>query len=333
MDKGFLFFLFLLWRSSLLAENSHQDLTDIQTGLSQKQQQLLGETAHFEKNLHDLSLLYKEKKTYMTRTRDEIAKKLLLLNRLGRIPPLRTLVDPTIGQNAVRSIILVRAFINSLKHQMQRAQAEINEISIFSKEIEEKAQSHTQLLQLIERHQTQLTDLKNQKIEDVKMNELERLSKEDDVNTILAESRATLSKKERAATRAAADKGLPFRWLERPVVGRIIKNVVLQKKFNPNGQGIIFETKKNAEVLSPSEGVVAYKGLFQSQGEILILTHGKDVYTVLMGIHKINAGVGQKVYAGEKLGTMAGYGEKPPMLYLELRQQGKVIDPLPYLAE
>ncbi len=334
MNKYFLFLVFFLWELPSRAEEAPLDeLHQQKTDLFLEKQRLLGEVAALERTLRDLSVTNEEKKATLTHHREEIAKKLPLVARLGRANPLRILVDSKSGLNTLRSIILVRAFMSSLNLQLQNIQAELNEVSALSNDLEVKAQSLAQLLQGIEFQQAQLAILGSQKIEDVKRGELDRLKDVEDVNTLLNESRAAFSKKGQAATTAAVEKGLPFRWLERPVVGKIVKDPVLQKKFSPNGQGIIFETPKNAEVLAPSKGTVVFKGPFRSQGDILILDHGEKVYTVFMGMHKIDAEVGQNVYAGEKLGMMAGYGAKPPTLYLELRQKGKAIDPKPYFAE
>ncbi len=328
--------MLFFWGSFTNAEDARQEFKEIKqekADLFQKQQQLIEEAAQLEKALHSLSVMNEEKKANLIHCRERLAKKLPLLARLARANPLRILVDPTASQKALRGIILVRAFTASLKQEQQHIQAELHKISALSRELDQKTQSCNQLFKDIEFQQAQLSILENQKIEKVKKGELDRLADEEDINTLLEESRAALSKKDREATTATAKKNLPFRLLERPVGGKVVNDQALEKKFSPNGQGVIFESKKNAEVLSPSNGKVVFKGPFRSQGDILILDHGEKVYTILMGMHKINAEVGQNVYAGEKLGTMAGYGADLPKLYLELRQKGKAIDPKPYFAE
>lgn len=339
---GFLFLLFLAIPAC--AQTTHKEIIETQTrqeiieiqkqkiALLQGQKRLLDEAAAFEKTLHNLSLVYTGKKKHLTKQQGEISTKLLLLAHLGRANPLRLLVDPTTGQNTLRGVILIRVFTASLKRQMQKAQAELNEIKALTKDLEAKSKSHLQLLQDIELKQNQLANLKSQKIADWKKIELGRLAEDDDINSLLGETRETLSKTGRSAIAAAKAQNLPFYQLERPVAGKIIKDASLQNKFSPQSQGIIFEARKNAEVLAPFEGKVVFKGPFQTQGDILILDHGKKVQTVLMGMHKIDAYVGQRVYAGEKLGTMAGYGASSPKLYLELRQKGKAIDPQPYFT-
>ena len=330
---GFLFLLFLA--VPLQAKDARQEISDLQKqkmDLVREQKRLLEEASALSKTLHDLSLMDKEKKEHLTQQQEILSKKLPLLVRLGRSNPLRSLVDPTTGQTTLRGIMLVRSFAASLKQQMQKAQAEVNDIEALSQDLKIKAQSHLQLLKKIKFQEMQLASLKDQKIEDWKTTELLRLADEDDINTLLDETREACSKTEQAARIATKAKGLPFRRLERPVVGKVIKDASLQTKFSPHSQGVIFETKKKAEVVAPSQGKIVFKGPFRDQGDILILDHGKKVQTIFMGMHKIDAHIGQKVYAGEKLGTMAGYGATPPRLYFELRQRGKAIDPQSFFA-
>ena len=113
----------------------------------------------------------------------------------------------------------------------------------------------------------------------------------------------------------------------------MIEDAALQKKFSPEGKGVIIRTKKNAEVCASAKGVVAFKGPFRSQGDILILNHGDHVHTVYMGMDKISVDMEQSVYAGEKIGTMVSYGKTTPLLYMELRHKGAPVEILPHLAQ
>ncbi|MDI9635417.1 M23 family metallopeptidase [Geitlerinema splendidum] len=269
----------------------------------------------------------------ISQQRKQIEAKLPLLLRLGRVNPLKLLVDTAAGKDTIRGIILMRSLSHSLKQELQRLQATSSEISALSKELEVKKKVQAQLLDSLQIQQTQLEAFEKVKFEELTKAELEKLSKEEDINFLLNEAHATLSKKAQSASKASAKQDLPFRWLEQPVAGKVVIDKELQKKFSPGAQGIIFETKKNAEVFAPSEGTIVFKGPFKNQGDILIIEAGEKVYTVLMGMHKINAEVGESVYAGQKIGSMAGYGASSPKLYLELRQKGKAIDPKGYFAQ
>lgn len=330
-----LLFYYLFLCSVVHADPERQDIAQIKKqkeALSLERQKCLKEADTLEKMINALSVASEKKKEKLVEHGEDISKTLPLLARLERSNPLRMLVDPTTGQYKVRGVILMRLLISSTKRKIQQVKQEINKITIMANDLEFKSRSNAQQLQDLERQKTQLSLLENKQIEKWTKTEQERLAKEEDVNTLLEEARSTLSKTIRAARAATALKGLPFSKLEQPVRGKLFKDATLQSKFSPHSQGVFFETQKNAYVCAPAKGNVVFKGPFRAHAEILIIDHGEKVHTILMGMHKINANVGENVYAGEKLGIMAGYGSGHPTLYLELRHKGKSIDPTPYFV-
>jgi septal ring factor EnvC (AmiA/AmiB activator) len=98
-------------------------------------------------------------------------------------------------------------------------------------------------------------------------------------------------------------------------------------------KGIKIRTRPGADVIAPFDGKVVFSGNFRSYGQILIIDHGGRYHTLLAGLHRIRAVVGQWVLAGEPVATMDPQGSKEPELYLELRRTGQPINPLPWLAE
>lgn len=330
----FLFTLFLI--SPVIAQDPVAEIKALnkeKIELLKKKQQLLEGASVLEKTLQDFTIKQIQTNESIAQQRKQIEAKLPLLLRLGRVNPLKLLVDTAAGKDTIRGIILMRSLSHSLKQELQRLQATSSEISALSKELEVKKKVQAQLLESLQIQQTQLEAFEKVKFDELTKAELEKLSKEEDINFLLNEAHATLSKKAQSASKASANQDLPFRWLEQPVAGKVVVDKELQKKFSPGAQGIIFETKKNAEVFAPSEGTIVFKGPFKNQGDILIIEAGEKVYTVLMGMHKINAEIGESVYAGQKIGSMAGYGAGSPKLYLELRQKGKAIDPKGYFAQ
>lgn len=332
----FLFLFSLFFVSPLIAQDPVAEIKALnkeKIELLEKKQQLLEDASVLEKTLQDFTIKQIQTNESIAQQRKQIEAKFPLLLRLGRVNPLKLLVDTAAGKDTIRGIILMRSLSHSLKQELQRLQATSSEISALSKELEVKKKVQAQLLESLQIQQTQLEAFEKVKFDELTKVELEKLSKEEDINFLLNEAHATISKKAQSASKASAKQDLPFRWLEQPVAGKIVVDKELQKKFSPGAQGIIFETKKNAEVFAPSEGTIVFKGPFKNQGNILIIEAGEKVYTVLMGMHKINAEIGESVYAGQKIGSMAGYGASSPKLYLELRQKGKAIDPKGYFAQ
>jgi len=128
-----------------------------------------------------------------------------------------------------------------------------------------------------------------------------------------------------------------------PVAGRI------GSRFGePDGAGgtlfgDMVTTQSGAIVTAPADGSVLYAGPFRSYGQLLILNAGGGYHIVLAGMGRINVSLGQSVLAGEPVGAMGearlasavsfGSENTAPQLYIELRKDGKPVDPAPWWAE
>ncbi len=97
-------------------------------------------------------------------------------------------------------------------------------------------------------------------------------------------------------------------------------------------KGIVIETLPAAQVVAPYDGDVAFAGLFRGYGLLLIIEHDEGYHTLLTGLSRIDAVIGQSVIAGEPVGVMGQPTLEPPHLYVELRRAGQPINPLPWLA-
>ena len=98
-----------------------------------------------------------------------------------------------------------------------------------------------------------------------------------------------------------------------------------------SSKGLTFATRPGAEVVAPFDGRVLFAGAFRGYGQILIIGHGDGYHSLVAGLDRIDAGVGQWLAAGEPIGRMSA-DEAKPRLYLELRHNGQPINPLPWLA-
>ncbi|WP_299625694.1 murein hydrolase activator EnvC [Pelagibius sp.] len=97
-------------------------------------------------------------------------------------------------------------------------------------------------------------------------------------------------------------------------------------------KGITIRGRPGAQIVAPFDGRIAYAGQFRSYGQILIIDHGGRYHTILAGLDRIDAVVGQWVLAGEPVARMSDLAGRNPELYLELRRTGQAINPLPWLA-
>jgi septal ring factor EnvC (AmiA/AmiB activator) len=102
--------------------------------------------------------------------------------------------------------------------------------------------------------------------------------------------------------------------------------------------GIVIETRQGAQVTAPADGWIVFADEFRSYGQILIINAGDGYHILLAGLSQIDVQLGQFVLAGEPVGVMSGSARDAnrkqssgaPVLYVELRKDGRSIDPSPW---
>jgi len=117
-----------------------------------------------------------------------------------------------------------------------------------------------------------------------------------------------------------------------PVAGRLVGRYGEATDFGDTARGIRLETRRGAQVVTPYDGKVVFAGPFRGYGQILIIEHRGGYHTLLAGMARIDAVVGQWVLAGEPLGVMGTRNNEKPTLYVELRRNGQPVNPLPWMA-
>lgn len=130
-----------------------------------------------------------------------------------------------------------------------------------------------------------------------------------------------------------------------PARGAIRQKFGSRTSEGSSSKGITIRTLPQATVVSPHEGRIVFAGEFRSYGQLLIISHGPEYHTLLAGMTRLDAEVGQWVLKGEPIGQMAA--QETPLtktktasdqklsgqnLYVELRQMGKPINPLPWIV-
>ncbi len=97
-------------------------------------------------------------------------------------------------------------------------------------------------------------------------------------------------------------------------------------------KGIRMTTAAGTQVVAPFDGKVVFAGEFRDYGLLLIISLGEEYHLLLSGMSRVYGIVGQHVLAGEPVGEMGSIDEASPTLYVELRREGKPINPLPWMA-
>jgi septal ring factor EnvC (AmiA/AmiB activator) len=98
--------------------------------------------------------------------------------------------------------------------------------------------------------------------------------------------------------------------------------------------GVDIEAGEGTEVTAVYAGRVAYTGWFKGYGNLIILDHGNEYYTLYAHVAEIEVREGEDVRQGQRIGTVGDTGSLTgPRLYFEVRYQGKPQNPEQWLRD
>ena len=116
-----------------------------------------------------------------------------------------------------------------------------------------------------------------------------------------------------------------------PVHGRISVAFGQRGEAGP-ARGVSFAASPGARVVSPCAGRAVFAGPFRRFGQIVILECGPGLHLVLAGFEQLDTEAGAALLAGEALGRLGARPDGRAALYVELRRNGQVVDPMPWLG-
>jgi septal ring factor EnvC (AmiA/AmiB activator) len=141
----------------------------------------------------------------------------------------------------------------------------------------------------------------------------------------------------RAATEGSALPIRPFRGvLEWPATGRVMS------RFGRPGATVSSATAQNGIQLAVQEGMpvravhdgtVAFSGPFTGYGNLVIVDHGTDTYSLYGQLGDLQVNQGARIDRGHIVGTVGRVLAGIPGVYFEMRVDGKPVDPLEWLKK
>ncbi len=130
-----------------------------------------------------------------------------------------------------------------------------------------------------------------------------------------------------AATPAAATSAAPGRY-QLPVNGRTVTGFGAPAAGGSASNGISLAPRPGAQVVAPGAGRVVFAGPYRGYERIVIIEHGGGWTSVVTGLGRSDAVVGDVLVGGGPLGVAGG---TRPVVSLELRRNGAPVNPLEYL--
>ena len=122
--------------------------------------------------------------------------------------------------------------------------------------------------------------------------------------------------------------------LEWPVAGTVRRRFANPAAGRtPPSNGIELAATEGATVTAVHEGVVAFADIFSGFGNLVIVDHGAQAFSLYGNLLDIDVEKGATVEVGRALGTVGASLTGPAGLYFELRVDGQPVDPLQWFRK
>ncbi len=269
-----------------------------------------------------------------------IAAMLPVVLRLSRYPVETLLAAPAPPAQAIEGVLAVQGLIAELATEIRALRTDQAEQAARSRDIADRQAA----LEAARARQTQAEAALDRDLSRTRATETAAESEQEEAArqaAALAAQAATLRDaitamdlaeraRQQNAPKNAVGPGLSQAVGRTPVAGAILRRYGAPAEDGP-ATGITFAAAAGAVVNSPCTGKIAFAAPFRSYGRLMIVECGKGYDFVLAGLDRLDAPVGRTIRRGDPIGRMPTGGTNSPGLYLELRLNGRPVDPAPFL--
>jgi len=273
------------------------------------------------------------------------------LRRVQSNPPGVLAMHFSDAQDAIRSTVVLRSLIPQMRLRADQLRKKVIAYNQLRKQIKrrridiraksgELRKSRLEVASLLGKQNRLLNQTREEKT--AVRRRLSRLTKRaktlQDLMSNLKRERVAAKprRKVRAAALTRPARVRPFRRAKgrvaSPVSGRIVQRFNTRDQYGIKISGMRIEARAGAQVVAPYDGQIVFAGPFRSYGHILIIKHSDGYHSLVAGLARIDVVNRQWVLAGEPVGIVGTKTKPGARLYLELRKNGRPINPQPWLA-
>lgn len=312
----------------------------------------------------------------------DLANLLTALERISLNPPPALIIDPADALSSARSAMLLAAVLPQLREKSDSVIVDLNALTEIKDDVLAERETFASRLATLQEEQLRIATLIEARRQGVERITAELQAEEQQAEQLAAESetlnqlisglRQRIEAVDQAAEAAEAagqnqsgtdltpdtirvalanadrtEPAVPFAsargYLARPAAGVTVTQYGVDDGFGGISRGASIVTRAEAQVVSPSDGWVMYKGPYLNYGQIIILNPGEGYTILLAGLDQVSVDLGQFVMLGEPVGTMGSRtigrtvttsaGATRPTLYIELRDANGPFDPAPWWVE
>lgn len=114
-----------------------------------------------------------------------------------------------------------------------------------------------------------------------------------------------------------------------PVTGNVVTGLGEVSDAGVRARGLTIQTRPQAQVVSPTNGRVAFAGDYRGFGRIVIIDHGQQWTTLITSLNTLDVRVGDTLVQGSPIGKA---GNDRPTITIELRKGATPVDITPMVS-
>jgi septal ring factor EnvC (AmiA/AmiB activator) len=272
--------------------------------------------------------------------RPGLTARLVEMYKLGQGRYLRLLLSTTDLQRVAEASRTVAVLAELDRRRIADHQRTLNELKTSRAQLESRREELEKL-----RGEAQRARASVERAEQAKNDLIRDIDRRRDLNAQFAGELATAQQNLQVALGALASGGAaaeapalplrPFRGaLPWPVAGSVRRRFGFTAAARgATSNGIEIAAAEGAHVEAIHEGVVAFADTFAGFGNLVILDHGSQAFSLYGNLLDIAVKRGARVDQGEVVGTVGPPAVGPAGLYFELRIDGQPADPLQWLRK
>jgi septal ring factor EnvC (AmiA/AmiB activator) len=334
-------------------------ITGKQKQLEQSQKDLINLAAEAKKLTAQLEQLDKDiaaaetQKTDMTaklqKDYGSISQLVLALERMRRIPPEAILLRPGAPLQQAQTAMLLHDALPAVNSRAATLSVELHQLEAVEDKLNRDKQEALAASKSLEDKEAKIAALARTRKKDYESmraalgqnkQDLQRLSQQaSNLRDLMARLDAQ-QQKETAQEEAMPERRRALASLfhgkmpspgkaQLPVSGTVTIAFGQRDAIGAAAEGITFESLPGAIITAPMGGVVRFADNFKNYGKLVIIEHKNGYHSLLGGLGRIDASVGQAVKPGEPIGILPRASSRggKPALYYELRRNGNPVDP------
>ncbi len=290
--------------------------------------------------------------------RQEIERRLTSLYKAGELGALRMFFSAESLPQIAENIRYMRSILDNDKRIFMEYNQKVEELRILKANLERDAVKKGRIAQSISQKKREIEQEKLKKADylvkvrhdrksyEVSLKELQANASrlQSMMNRLEALSRRNLSSRHEkpgsklkplADLPLVPDRGFASQKgrMSMPVHGQVVESFGKHKhpEFNSYtfSKGLSISSNAGTEIKSIYEGSVIYADYFKGFGNMIIVDHGGGYFSLYAHAARLNKKVGSEVARNETIATVGDVDStKGPILYFEIRHQGKPVDPV-----